>query len=346
MIRVFVIEDSPTARELIVHILRRDPEIAVIGTADNGEDALNFLSRRKPDLITMDIQMPGMDGFELTRRIMSLYSIPIVLVTGLYDVQDADVIFKTMEAGALTVIQKPVSPCHENFEEHSRELIRTVRLMSEVKVVRRRENSVRKADPPNSGAAAKKATSPFRYRVVAMAASTGGPSAYHDILSKLPRDFPIPILIVQHIARGFLKGFVEWMNGVSTLPVRIAQEREKTEPGNVYIAPEDYFMGVDLQGFIRLSPYKDSGDVTLSASHLLASIATSYGSDAIGILLTGMGTDGAKELKEIKNRGGLTIIQDRESSIVFGMPGEALKQDAARYILSPDGIALVLPRFV
>ena len=346
IIRVLVIEDSPTARELIVHILKGDPGIAVIGTAENGEETLRFLGREKPDIITMDIQMPGMNGFDLTRRIMHQYAIPIVLVTGLYDVQDADVVFKTMEAGALTVIQKPVSPWHGDFEAHARELIRTVRLMSEVKVVRRRENAIGPANHSTTGAAAKKEKRLFRYRIVVMAASTGGPSAYHEILSKLPRDFPLPILMVQHISRGFLKGFADWLNGVSVLPIRIASQREKAEPGNVYIAPEEHFMGIDPQGHLHLSPFGSPGDITLSASRLFASAVESYGSGTIGILLTGMGTDGAKELKEIKNREGLTIIQDRESSTVFGMPGEALKQDAARYVLSPDGIALILPRLV
>jgi len=343
MIKVLVVEDSPVVQELLVHILSSDPEIQVVGTAKDGEQAVKLAERTKPNIITMDIHMPGMNGFEATRRIMETVPTSIVIVSGSWDSQEVVKTFQAMEAGALAAIQRPRGMGDPDHEETARELVRTVKLMAEVKVVKRWARQPRGATiPATPPAEIKLERRPAEVQLVAIGASTGGPLALQTILSALPRGFSTPTLIVQHMTAGFIEGFVEWLGQTSSLPVRVASQGEDIMPGQCYVAPDGFQMKVRAGGKISLSKDDPENGLRPSVSCLFRSVAQVYGQNAVGVLLTGMGKDGAQEMKLMKEKGATTIAQDEESSVVHGMPGEAIGLGAASYVLSPDRIAAAL----
>lgn len=343
MIRLLVVEDSKTVQQALVEIFNSDPNIQVIGIAANGKEAVHAAMTMKPDVITMDINMPGMDGFEATRAIMSECPTPIVIVTGKMDPKDSATLFRVMEAGALMISAKPFPPGHPEHDDSVQELVKTVKLMSEIKVVRRffhsgpsKTSSVISA-PQEIAVKAGAGT-----RIIAIGTSTGGPPLLQSILSSLPADFTVPVVIVQHMTKGFTGEFVSWLNQTSRLPVELASEGCHMSPGRVYVAPDGFQMLVAPGDRIVLRTDPPEYGQRPSVSALFRSVAEIYGKSAIGILLTGMGKDGAQELKLLRENGGITIAQNRESSVVFGMPGEAIRIDAADYVLSPEEIISVL----
>ncbi|KXS31154.1 MAG: Chemotaxis response regulator protein-glutamate methylesterase [Candidatus Gallionella acididurans] len=344
LIKVMVVEDSPVVREFLVYILGSDPGIRVVGTANNGEEALEAVKRYRPDVITMDIHMPKMDGLEATRRIMETEPVPIVIVSGSTDTHENTKTFRAMEAGALAVLARPAGIGQPNHESTSRELVQTVKLMSEVKVVRRWPQTRRELVLPSAAQALadKPASVPANVKVIALGASTGGPPVLQTILAMLPRDFPLPVLIVQHMASGFITSFVEWLAQSSGLPVHVAMHGELILPGHVYVAPDECQMKVERGGKIVLTHDVPENGLRPSVSYLFRSLAAVYGGDAVAGLLTGMGRDGAEELRLLREKGATTFAQDKDSSVVHGMPGEAIKLDAATFILAPDKIAGVL----
>ncbi|OGK01768.1 MAG: chemotaxis response regulator protein-glutamate methylesterase [Candidatus Raymondbacteria bacterium RifOxyB12_full_50_8] len=329
----------------MTYILTSDPAIQVVGTANNGMEALEILKMHKPDVITMDIHMPMMDGFEATRRIMETIPTPIVIVSGSIGASELPSTFRAIEAGALALVRRPAGIDHSAFEAASRELIQTVKLMSEIKVVRRlaRSSKVRMAAPV-SGQLSPQRTGTIR--AIAIGASTGGPPVLQKILSGLAPGFPVPVLIVQHIAQGFVQGLAEWLSSLSGFPVSVASHSQPILPGHAYLAPDGFHLGLERGLRISLSSLPPENGLRPSVSYLFRSVAQVLGQAAIGVLLTGMGRDGAEELKIMKERGALTIVQDEESCIVYGMPGEAVKLDAAMYVLSPEGIAAMLAELV
>lgn len=342
MIKVLVVEDSPVVREFMVNILGSAPGICVVGTANNGEEAIEAVERLQPDLITMDIHMPKMDGLEATRRIMETHPKPIVVVSGSTDPNDVAMMFRVTEAGALAVLRRPAGIGHPDFESSVKELIQTVKLMSEVKVVRhwprvRRETAV-VSRPVEQGLE----QISIKVEVVALGASTGGPSVLQTILAALPKNFPTPVLIVQHMTSGFVQGFVEWLSLSSALPIHVARHGEIILSGHVYVAPDEYHMKVERGGKIALTQEALENGLRPSVSYLFRSVADTYGSNALVGLLTGMGRDGVEELKLLKDKGAVTFAQDKDSSIVHGMPGEAIKLDAATLVLPSEKIASML----
>jgi two-component system chemotaxis response regulator CheB len=339
MIKVLITEDSPVVRGFLEYVLNREPGIEVIGTARNGEEAVQMVSKNKPDVITMDIHMPRMDGFEATRKIMETNPVPIVICSASWNPEEVDKTFRTMEAGAVAALEKPRGIGHPDSEASVRELISTVKAMSEVKVVRRwarLRNYVK-----DTAVTAKEVleSSDAEIKLVAIGASTGGPMVLQSILSGLPKTFPVPVLIVQHIAMGFLSGLVDWLTKTTHFPVHIAKDGERLEPGKAYLSPDDYHLGIVKKDRVLLSHDKPENNLRPAVSFLFRSVADVCGNQALGVLLTGMGKDGAKELKVLKDRGGITIVQDRESSIVHGMPGEAIKLGAASIVLPSKEIA-------
>jgi two-component system chemotaxis response regulator CheB len=334
LIRVLIVEDSKVVQMFLAHILTTDPSIEVVGFANNGEEGIEAAKQKRPDVITMDIHMPILDGFEATRKIMETTPTPIVIVSASTSLKGVASTFRAMDAGALAVILRPQGIGHPEHETDAKELIRTVKLMSEVRVVRRTLPQARWLIPsiilPTEQAAIK---------IVAIGASTGGPPALRKILSGLPQDLPFSILIVQHISSGFIKGFGEWLAGASGFPVRIASNGEYPLPGQVYIAPQDFHMGIGIGLRIVLSDHAPENGLRPSVAYLFRSVAEHLGPAAVGILLTGMGKDGAEELKTMKQTGAITIAQDKESAVVHGMPGEAIKLGAVTHVLPPEGIA-------
>lgn len=345
MIRLLVVEDSITVRQALVEIFNADPDIRVVGTAGDGEEAVNAVTTLKPDVITMDVNMPGMDGLKATSIIMSTCPVPIVIVTGKMDPKDAAVIFQVMKAGALMVTAKPAGPGHPEYEESVRELIRSVKLMSEIKVVRRifpQEQRAAVSSPPHRAAPA--APSAAGIGIVAIGASTGGPPLLQAILSSLPAGFGVPVVIVQHMAKGFTETFVAWLNQSSRLPVELAADGMQMLPGHAYVAPDGFQLEVGPGSRLMLVDGRPENGQCPSVSALFRSVSGIYGSLGTGVLLTGMGKDGAAELKLLREKGGVTIAQNRESCIVFGMPGEAVRIGAADYVLSPEEIVTMLIR--
>lgn len=342
-ISVLVVDDSQVARMQLVHILGGAPGIEVIGVAASGREALAFLKHRKPDVITMDLVMPDMDGFEATRRIMETSPVPIIVVTGSYSRGDVGKSFKAMEAGAVAILGKPGGG---GAAAQAAELVRTVRLMAEVKVVRRMQASSSAAThrpaavPPPSSAGA--AASPPE--LVVIGASTGGPPVAEYLFSRLPPAFPVPVLLVQHMSRGFIQGFVDWLNHTSGPQVRLAEDGMTALPGTVTVAPDGCQMEVAAGGRIVLVREADPppGAFSPSVARLFRSAAAVYGRRAAGVLLTGMGRDGAAELKLLHDAGALTIVQDEASSVIFGMPGEAVRLGAAAHVAAPAEIVELL----
>jgi two-component system chemotaxis response regulator CheB len=288
----------------------------------------------------MDIHMPKLDGFEATRRIMETNALPIVICTATADPQELQVAFRSMEAGAVACVEKPVGPGGPDFAARCTNLCQTICLMAEVKVVRRwAKPRLANARARALTVAVPNAAHAPRSRVVGIGASTGGPPVLQMILSGLPRDFGMPILIVQHIAHGFLPGMVEWLNQTTGQHVHIAAHGAVPAPGHVHIAPDDFHLGVSSSGRLLLSREPPENGLRPSVSWLFRSMAENLGAGAIGVLLTGMGKDGALELLGMRQRGALTIAQDRETSVVHGMPGEAIALGAALHVLPVDRIA-------
>ncbi|MGE0680213.1 MAG: chemotaxis-specific protein-glutamate methyltransferase CheB [Candidatus Binatia bacterium] len=345
VIKVLVVDDSQAVAEFLMHVLNADPSIQVVGIASNGEEGLEATLRTKPDVITMDIYMPKVNGFEATRTIMETRPTPIVIVSGSTSVDEVATNFRAMEAGALAVVARPPGLGHPDHEVQTKELVATVKLMSEVKVVKRWPRTKfrqARSNMPQVGAK----TSPGAIQVAAIGASTGGPLVLQTILSNLSRDFAVPVLIVQHMTPGFVEGFVEWLAHSSGFPVRVATASETLLPGHAYVAPDDFHMGVSMDRRILLTREVKEHGTRPSVSFLFRSVKAVFGPHAVGVLLTGMGRDGAEELKALKDGGAITIAQDKESSVVHGMPGQAIQIGAAVQVLPPEAIAKILPTMV
>ncbi|MCZ7625846.1 MAG: chemotaxis response regulator protein-glutamate methylesterase [Candidatus Methylomirabilota bacterium] len=338
MIRIVVADDSATVREYLVYLLRQDPTLEVVGAAKEGLEVVEQAERLKPDIILMDVNMPRLNGFEATRRIMERVPTPIVMVSASFSRDEMAMTFEALKAGALMVVDKPGGPDHPNHVESARRLVEAVKLMAEVKVVRR----WRRAERLSAVRGMIEWATARPCRLIAIGASTGGPPVMAEILRGLPRDLMVAVLVVQHIVPGFIGGLCDWLGMETRLTVKPAETGEAIRSGTVYLAPDGLQMGVTPNGRIRLTKGSEGGSFCPSVSYLFQSVADSYGRSAVGILLTGMGRDGADGLKRLRDAGGMTIAQDEASSAVFGMPGEAIRLGAAEYVLSPEQIAATI----
>lgn len=338
MIRVLIVDDLRTHREFLNHLLSSAPDIEVVGIAENGAVGVNLAKQLRPDVITMDIHMPMMDGYQATRQIMASCATPIIILTASWDENDVHHSMLALEVGAVTALEKPYGFGHPLHEKSVSHLLDTIRIMSGVKVVTRplkySTPSFEKVSPPT----ARPSSTPVNARLVVVGVSTGGPPVLQKILSRFDEDFPASILIVQHISRGFLAGMRSWLQDTCRLPIHIPQTEETARPGNVYLAPDDMQMGIDSQYRITLKMDPPEHGLRPCAAYLFRH-AAKFGRRAIGCLLTGMGKDGAEELALMRQNGAITFAQDEQSSVVFGMPGAAVELNGATYILPPEHIA-------
>lgn len=342
MLRVLVVDDSPLMRDLLCEILEHDPGIQVVGTARNGAEAVEQVRELRPDVITMDIQMPQMDGYEATREIMTTVPTPIVVVSGSMSSPDVDKSMLSLEAGALTVIGKPASPTAADFEATARRIVETVKNMSGVRVIRRHRKR-----PPAKTVEPAVITPPVTppgstAKIVAIAASTGGPQALQQILSRLSADFPVPIAVAQHMSPGFMEGFAEWLDGAVELSVCLVEDGARLRPGVVSIAPENVHLEITGDGLTRFNTQPPIGGFRPSANVLFESAAQSYGDGVLAVVLTGMGRDGVDGLRAVHKAGGRVVVQDEESCVVYGMPEAAVSAGLADTTTPLEDIAAEL----
>ncbi len=333
MIRVLVVDDSTTTRALLTAILQSDPMIRVVGQAVNGIEAVRLTQDLKPDLITMDIRMPEMDGLEATARILEVCPTPIIVVSMGVNDPDLKISFNALKVGALDVVEKPVGQTHKDYESIRERLVWAVKTMSEVKVIRRRPLNLPHVPTPPRDLADRRGLS-----IVAIGSSTGGPAVLNAILKSLPIDFPLPIVIVQHMSVGFMQGLVDWLRSDSKLPLSVVQSRVTVRPGHVYFAPDTRHVEFLSRGILVAVDGPQVSFVKPSATVLFRSVARVYGPEAIGVILTGMGDDGAIGLREMRDRGAVTIGQDEASCVVYGMPKIAVEIGAVEHSLSPGAI--------
>jgi len=341
-IKVLIIDDSPSSRELLTFIIESDSQLMVMACISSGQEALKFLETHKPDVIILDLIMPKMDGYETTQCIMQRYPVPIIIVSGASQVHDVNNIFRALEIGALAVLEKPDGVGSENYSIQVKAITDTIKTVSGAKLISR---FIR----PNRPSTDLKRTTSFDgacvgvdVDIVAIGASLGGPQALHKIFSEISKDFPAPILVVQHISKGFISGFVEWLSRYSNLKINIAKNGEKAIGGHIYVAPDGFHLEMKQVGIIALTKKNDHEELCPSVARLFRSIANVYGARAVGVILTGMGKDGAEELLLMKKRGALTIAQDEKSSVMFGMPKEAILLNAAKCVVSLEEIAPML----
>lgn len=330
-VRVLVVDGSSAARKVIVAQLATDAGIELAGEAGNGVDAVRMAGELRPDLVTMDMELPGMGGLGVIEQIMTTRPVPILVLAAR---DDADTAFAALAKGALEVMEKP------GAKSGAAQLTRKVRLLAGVKVIthirrdrKPRETAVRQAGTPSADAVK---------GAVAIAASTGGPRALAAILSGLPADFPAPVLVAQHMAEGFCGGMVEWLNAGSRLPVRMGAHGTVMEPGRVYVSPSDRNMAVEPDGKLVLMERRPGQIYRPSCDTLLGSAAYAFGSSCVGVILTGMGSDGVAGMAQIRAGGGVTIAQDEGSSVVFGMPKAAIDRGCIDLVLTLDRIAAEL----
>ena len=339
-LRVLVADDSPAARTLIRGILEADPDLEVVGQATDGVEAVALAGRLAPDVITMDVDMPGLDGLEATRRIMASAPRPIVLVSGVFPPDRLDNSFRALEAGAVTLLVKPQGPGSPAFTREAAELVATVKLMAGVRLVRRSPR--RGAAPPMQEPAPPAGPGGPPLQVVAVAASTGGPPAVAAILRGLPADWPVPVLVVQHIGAGFDTGLVRYLDDCTPLPVVLAEDRRPLREGAVHVCPADRHLGVTAGQRLSVIGGGPIDGYRPSANHLFRTVAGAFGPGAAGVVLTGMGRDGADGLLALRRAGGLTVAQDQPTSVVYGMPRQAVLRGAAEAVLPIEAIAAAL----
>jgi two-component system chemotaxis response regulator CheB len=340
-VQVLVVDDSVVQRTALMALLNADPELTVVGWATTGAEAVRATALLKPDVIAMDLRMPDMDGLEATRQILRETPTPIVLVTAeAASVSDDDqrLMFEALAAGVLAVLTRPnAGPAGQRA---LLELRRTLKNMARVKVVRRWADD--RLHPPAASTSATPAAAPGSTpQVVAIGASTGGPPVLRTILVGLPDGFGPPVLVVQHIADDFAVSLVDWLRPQCALPIQIAGEGQVLNQPGIWVAPPGRHMGV--RG--RTVALVDGPPISLhrpSATHLFQSVAREYGRAAIGVLLTGMGDDGAVGLRDLKRAGATTIAQDEATSVVFGMPAAAISLGVVDHVLPPPAIAPIL----
>ena len=351
-IRVLLADDSATTRSYLAGLIAAAPGLTLVGEARDGEEAVRMVEALHPDVVSMDIRMPRLDGLEATRQIMASRPTPTVVVSALVD-EDVDLSFKAMEAGALAVLRKPPAHRDPDYSTLQREFITTLKAMAGVTVVRRWQDT--SANGTNGEASAKSVnnqtfttnSTQARPELIAIGASADGPSALSDLLAGLPTDFVPPVIIVQHMPDEFLPGLARWLGKHTSLRVCMAESGQTLQPATVYLAAGGAHLTVARRGRLLIANKladKMNERYCPSIDVFFASVAEVCGTTGVGIILTGMGDDGAKGLLGIRKAGGRTFAQSEASCTVFGMPAVAIANGAVEQSMTPGQMAQALRR--
>lgn len=340
-IRVLVAEDSMTIRKRLVEVLGRDPDLQVVGEAEDGQAAIELCRTLKPDIVTLDMMLPVLSGLAAAEYIMAYCPTPILIVSASINRGELFKTYDALKAGAVDVMEKPTGT--EPDGPWERRLISTVKLVSRVKVI---THPRAKLAPPRRPRAIESAPASTRFdarrvHLVAIGASTGGPGAMVEVLKSLPASFPVPILLVIHIGKMFGAAFADWLGTHSPIPVRYAEDGEALPSRGLIMAPPDRHL-VLREGRLRLTNDPERHSCRPSVDVLFESVALESGRHCLACLLTGMGKDGARGLLAIRRAGGMTVAQDESTSTVFGMPHEAIVLGAAESVLPLPQIAPLL----
>lgn len=347
-IRVLVVDDSAFMCKVLQEIINSDPQMEVVGQGRDGRDGVALAEALRPDVITMDINMPHIDGLQATELIMTQHPRPIVIVSS-ESREGAASTLKALELGAIDFVPKPSSGIDLDMKSVREELTRKLKLAAKVRVVRTAARS--KSMPVLAPAAGAPSANNFtsarpngKFPIVVIAASTGGPAAVTRVVSGLPKDLSAPVLLVLHMPATFTKQFVVQLSEISALPVKEAENNETPQPGTIYLCPGSHHLRLTPNGKISLDPgpridgYRPCADVAFD------SVAAYARPLAIGVVMTGMGNDAAKGAKIMKAAGGYVIAQDEATSMIFGMPSEAIQAGGVDEVLPLDGIAGALER--
>lgn len=337
MIRVLIVEDSPVIAHILCAILNSASDIEVIGIARNGEQAVKLTDELNPNLITMDINLPKMNGYEATKRIMAYHPTPILVVTSNSYASETKLAFNAIYYGALDMLEKGDLTNEEKQKEFSEEFIKKVRLLSSIRVI---HHPMGRLDHPQT---VKRTVSSdkslLKTFIVGIAASTGGPQIVHMILKKLPARFNFAVMLVQHIGPDFTEGFAEWLEYGTKKRVKIAHSGDEPMPGTVYISPSHHHMTLSREGHILLNTQPLYKGHRPSANLLFSSLAEHAPHKSIGVILSGMGADGLEGLKEMKKKNAAIIAQDEASCVVFGMPKVCIDEGIVTAVVPADKIA-------
>lgn len=343
-VKVLLVEDSPVVLAILKKILATTPEVEVVGTASNGQEALEKIPDLQPTVICTDLHMRKMDGLEFTKQVMAKHPVPILVISSSVQKNDTSTIFQLLQAGAIDVFPKPAMGTPSDYDRIKQELITKIKVLSGVSVFTKPLKQPTPSTTAQPLIQGRISGSPSglkaSIRMVVVGASTGGPQALQKLFSQLPSHFPAPIICTQHISEGFLAGLVNWLATECQVKVKIAQDGEIPSPGTIYFAPEKCHL--EINSFGKFTYNCSTGIVDghcPSVTVMFKSAAQFYGRSMMGVLLTGMGKDGATGMHAIAQAGGTTIAQDEASSIVFGMPKEAIALGAAQHILPIQSIA-------
>lgn len=329
--KVLVIDDSAFMRRVLSEMINDDIHLEVVGTARNGEEALKKVEQCHPDVITLDLNMPMMDGLEFMERFFTMYSIPILVISSYTQTRRSEKTIRALELGAFDFLPKPSGEISLDIEKVKEDLQEKIKLaaaskMPKIKKTKKMDISV----VPSKGFA--------REKIVFIGASTGGPRAIKNVLSSLPEDFPTSVLIVQHMPAGFTDSFAKRLHELSAITVREAKVGDSLEPGVALVAPGDRHLILDAKGRVVLLDTPRLHGVRPAVDITLLSVADLYKEKTIAVILTGMGKDGADGMLKVKQFGGRTIAQDESTCVVFGMPKAAIDNKSVDLILPIERI--------